>query len=76
MDGVIARQVRGVLVVAGFDERTDAGEYAQDVLAGRDFLQVGSRGFEDEVDLPLLGTGLQIDIGMGVSVVPTRVRPS
>ena len=50
---VVARQRRGQLAVAALDERPDAGEHAQDVVARRRLVQVPAGRLEDELDLLL-----------------------
>src|SRR6266545_2185510 len=51
VDGVVARQRGGVVAVAGFHERTNAGESAENVRAGWLLVEVECGSREDELDL-------------------------
>ena len=62
------------LAVAALDERPDADEHAQDVVAGGRLAQVPAGRLEDELDLLLAAAAARASASsIGVSVVPTSV---
>ena len=51
MYGVITRKSRGVVRSAGLDQRSNASEHAQNIIAGRRLVQIFTGSYQNELDL-------------------------